>query len=122
MDPVTLTHTAALARLGHALGDPTRTRILLALRDAPAYPADLADALGVSRQVMSNQLACLRGCGLVTTRRDGRRTEYRLCDPHLAHALDDLLRLTLIVEPGCCGPDCTCATGAEAGTPDGAVA
>ncbi|WP_402373069.1 ArsR/SmtB family transcription factor [Isoptericola rhizosphaerae] len=111
METVTLTHTAALARLGHALGDPTRTRILLALRDGPAYPADLADELGVSRQVMSNQLACLRGCGLVATRRDGRRTEYRLGDPHLAHALGDLLRLTLAVDPDCCGPDCTCATG-----------
>ncbi|PRZ04181.1 ArsR family transcriptional regulator [Isoptericola sp. CG 20/1183] len=112
METVTLTHTAALARLGHALGDPTRTRIMLALRDGPAYPADLADGLGVSRQVMSNQLACLRGCGLVTTRRDGRRTEYRLCDPALAHALGDLLRLTLAVDPDCCGPDCTCASGA----------
>lgn len=59
-----VTHTAALARLGHALADPTRTRVLLALREAPAYPSDLAEALGVSRQVMSNQLACLRGCGL----------------------------------------------------------
>ncbi|WP_277207227.1 ArsR/SmtB family transcription factor [Isoptericola croceus] len=111
METSTPTHTAALARLGHALGDPTRARVLLALRDAPAYPADLAALLGVSRQVMSNQLACLRGCGLVTARRDGRRTEYRLCDPHLAHALDDLLRLTLVVEPDCCGPGCTCPTG-----------
>jgi DNA-binding transcriptional ArsR family regulator len=43
----TVTHTAALSRLGHALSDPTRTGILLALREAPAYPSDLADALGV---------------------------------------------------------------------------
>ncbi|WP_166843931.1 helix-turn-helix transcriptional regulator [Isoptericola sp. BMS4] len=115
METVTLTHTEALARIAHALGDPTRARILLALRERPGYPADLADALGVSRQVMSNQLACLRGCGLVTTRRDGRRTEYRLADPHLAHALGDLLRLTLVVDPDCCGPDCTCATGPSDG-------
>ena len=60
-----VTHTAALSRLGHALSDPTRAGVLLALREAPAYPSDMADALGVSRQVMSNQLACLRGCGLV---------------------------------------------------------
>lgn len=111
METVTLTHTAALARLGHALSDATRARILLALRDAPAYPAELAESLGVSRQVMSNQLACLRGCGLVTTRKDGRRTEYRLSDPHLAHALGDMLRLVLDVDPDCCGPDCTCASG-----------
>ncbi|MFP3713502.1 ArsR/SmtB family transcription factor [Puerhibacterium sp. TATVAM-FAB25] len=106
---VTLTHTAALTRLGHALSDATRARILLALREAPAYPSDLADALGVSRQVMSNQLACLRGCGLVEGVREGRRTWYRLTDPHLAPALGDLLRLVLAVDPACCGPDCTCA-------------
>lgn len=105
----TLTHTDALARIGHALGDATRTRILLSLRTAPAYPSDLAESLGVSRQVMSNQLACLRGCGLVRTRPDGRRTEYRLADPRLAHALGDLLDLTLAVDPDCCGPNCTCA-------------
>lgn len=105
----TVTHTAALARLGHALADPTRTSILLALREAPAYPSDLADALGVSRQVMSNQLACLRGCGLVEAIPDGRRTWYRLADPKLAPALDDLLRLVLVVDPDCCsGEGCTC--------------
>ena len=105
----TITHTAALARLGHALADPTRTSILLALREAPAYPSDLADALGVSRQVMSNQLACLRGCGLVESIPEGRRTWCRLADPKLAAALDDLLRLVLFVDPGCCsGEGCTC--------------
>jgi len=104
-----VTHTAALARLGHALSDPTRAGVLLALREAPAYPSDLADALDVSRQVMSNQLACLRGCGLVEAIPDGRRTWYRLADPHLAPALDELLRVVLFVEPDCCaGPDCRC--------------
>lgn len=105
----TLTHTAALARLGHALSDPTRTGILLALREAPGYPSDLAAALGVSRQVMSNQLACLRGCGLVEAIPEGRRVWYRLTDGHLAPALDELLRVVLYVEPDCCdGESCTC--------------
>ncbi|TDE99002.1 ArsR family transcriptional regulator [Occultella glacieicola] len=105
----TLTHTAALARLGHALSDPTRAGILLALREAPAYPSDLADALEVSRQVMSNHLACLRGCGLVEAVPEGRRTWYRLADQHLAPALDELLRVVLFVEPDCCdGDGCAC--------------
>jgi ArsR family transcriptional regulator, cadmium/lead-responsive transcriptional repressor len=104
-----VTHTAALARLGHALSDSTRAGVLLALRKAPAYPSDLAAALGVSRQVMSNQLACLRGCGLVEAIPDGRRASYRLTDPHLAPALDELLQVVLYVEPGCCAGDtCTC--------------
>lgn len=110
MSTASVTHTTALARLGYALSDATRAGVLLALRDAPAYPSDLADALGVSRQVMSNQLACLRGCGLVETVPDGRRTWYRLADPHLAPALNELLQVVLFVDPDCCaGEGCTCA-------------
>jgi len=90
-----------LARFGHALSDPTRARVLLALREAPAYPAGL---IGVSRQVMSNHLACLRGCGLVVAVPDGRRTRYELADERLAHALGELLGVVLAVDPGAC-PD-----------------
>jgi DNA-binding transcriptional ArsR family regulator len=65
MSATTAASLDALARFGHALSDATRSRILMALSEAPSYPADLADALGVTRQSMSNHLACLRGCGLV---------------------------------------------------------
>jgi len=106
----TVTHTAALSRLGHALSDNTRAGILLALREGPAYPSDLAEGLGVSRQVMSNQLACLRGCGLVEAVPDGRRSSYRLTDEHLAPALNELLQVVLFLEPDCCaGQNCSCA-------------
>lgn len=88
-----------LARFGHALSDPTRCRLLLALRDGPAYPADLAEALGVSRTNLSNHLACLRGCGLVVTVPQGRRSRYELADRRLAHALGDLIELALAVDP-----------------------
>jgi DNA-binding transcriptional ArsR family regulator len=79
-----------LARFGRALADPIRCRLLLELREAPAYPSDLADALGVSRTRLSNHLACLRDCGLVTAVPDGRRVRYELADERLGHALDDL--------------------------------
>ena len=55
----------ALARFGYALSDGTRALILLSLRDGGRYPSDLADEIAVSRQIVSNHLACLRGCGLV---------------------------------------------------------
>ncbi|MFB0630170.1 ArsR/SmtB family transcription factor [Streptomyces sp. AB3(2024)] len=87
-----------LARFGRALADPIRCRILLALCDAPAYPSDLADALGVSRTRLSNHLTCLRDCGLVVTVPDGRRTRYELADPRLGHALDDLRTAVVAVE------------------------
>ncbi|MFI7482309.1 ArsR/SmtB family transcription factor [Kocuria sp. M1R5S2] len=109
MTTVTLAHTAALTRLGHALSEGVRTRILLSLRGAPARPSELAEELGVSRQVVSNQLACLRGCGLVEADRQGRCTWYRLADPLLGEALDHLLQLVVTVDADCCSPEgCTC--------------
>lgn len=90
----------ALARFGHALSDPTRAKILMSLRDSPAFPADLADALDVSRQSISNHLACLRGCGLVVAVPQGRRSRYELADQRLGHALGDLHELVLAVDPG----------------------
>ncbi|MET0698094.1 MAG: metalloregulator ArsR/SmtB family transcription factor [Mycobacterium sp.] len=105
----TLVHTDALARFGHALSDATRTQILLSLRAGAAYPADLAEQIGVSRQIMSNHLACLRGCGLVSAVPEGRRTRYELADQRIGHALDDLLGLVLAVDPSCCAEQgCTC--------------
>lgn len=87
-----------LARFGRALADPIRCRILLALRQAPAHPSDLADALGISRTRLSNHLACLRDCGLVLAVPDGRRSRYELADPRLGHALDDLRAAVVAVE------------------------
>jgi DNA-binding transcriptional ArsR family regulator len=92
----------ALSRFGCALSDPTRARILLLLREGPGYPSELADHIGVSRQILSNHLACLRGCGLVTVSPEGRRSRYELADPRIAHALTDLVRLVLDVDPACC--------------------
>lgn len=94
-------HADVLARFGHALSDPTRARLLLALREAPGYPAELAQMLGVSRQNLSNHLACLRGCGLVVAAPEGRRVRYELTDRALAHALADLLTVVLAVDPAC---------------------
>lgn len=94
----TIAATDALDRVGTALADPTRRRILLALLEGPAYPADLADLLGAGRTTISNHLACLRGCGLVRTTREGRQVRYELASPRLAHALADLVDLELEIE------------------------
>lgn len=110
MSTVTVTHTSALSRVGNTLSDDTRTGILLALRHGPARPSVLARQLGVSKQVMSNQLACLRGCGLVASTPEGRHVWYSLADPQLGHALGELLELVVTIDPACCSPDgCTCS-------------
>ena len=104
----TLVHAPVLARFGYAVSDPTRAQVLLALAEAPSYPSDLADNIGVSRQSMSNHLTCLRGCGLVVAVPDGRRSRYELADERLGHALKDLLGVVLAVDPACCAPNGTC--------------
>ena len=102
-------HLQAVARVGHALSDPTRAAIVLALRHGTCCPADLAAALDVSRQSMSNHLACLRGCGLVIAERRGRHSHYSLADGSLAHGLDALLSVTVTLDPTCCsGGQCSC--------------
>jgi DNA-binding transcriptional ArsR family regulator len=84
-----------LERIGTALADTTRRRILTMLLTTPAYPAELAAVLDVSRTNMSNHLACLRGCGLVTATREGRQVRYELADQRLAGALGELARVVL---------------------------
>src|SRR5690606_27863003 len=87
------------SRIGRALADPTRCRLLLAMLDEPAYPAKLAEQFGLTRSNVSNHLTCLRGCGLVRATPEGRQTRYDLVDEHLVHALRDLLDVVLTVDP-----------------------
>ncbi len=88
-----------LARIGMALADPTRCRVLVQLIDGPAYPAEMAAEFGTTRANLSNHLACLRECGLVTATAEGRRVRYELADQRLADGLRVLAGLDL---PGCC--------------------
>lgn len=97
-----------LNRLGRAMADPTRSRILVALLQGPNYPAQLARDLGLSRTNVSNHLACLRGCGIIVTAAEGRRTRYEIVDAHLARALESLMEVVLAVDDDtpCMDEDC----------------
>ncbi len=95
-------------RLGRAMADPTRSRILLSLLEGPGYPAQLARDLELTRTNVSNHLACLRGCGIVVAEPEGRQTRYEIADPHLAAALVALVNVTLAVDEDapCIDPAC----------------
>lgn len=97
-------------RLGRAMADPTRSRILLTLLDGPGYPAELSRELGLTRTNVSNHLACLRGCGLIVATPEGRRTRYEIADPHLALGMRQLLEAVVAVDEGapCLDVDCEC--------------
>ena len=87
-----------LERFGTALADPIRRQILLALMSGPSYPNELLVDIDTSQPNLSNHLACLRGCGLVRTEREGRRVRYELSSQRLAHALEDLVGLELEID------------------------
>jgi len=95
-------------RLGRALADPTRSRILLSLVEEPGYPGKIAVDLGLTRSNVSNHLTCLRGCGIVAAVPEGRNTRYEIADPHLAKALLAMLDVVLAVDDGadCTDDDC----------------
>ncbi|MBI5160739.1 MAG: winged helix-turn-helix transcriptional regulator [Micrococcales bacterium] len=97
-----------MSRLGKALADPTRARILLALLDAPSHPAVLARELELTRSNVSNHLSCLRGCGLVVAVPEGRQTRYEIADGHLSRALEELVSVVLAVNEGAPCLDETC--------------
>lgn len=99
MDAVAPSRLDAIRRVGRALADPTRAAILLALLEEPRYPADVVDELGISKQSVSNHLACLRECGIVVAEPSGRRVLYDISDSRLRHALQDLVGVVLAVHP-----------------------
>ncbi|MDP8970313.1 MAG: metalloregulator ArsR/SmtB family transcription factor [Actinomycetota bacterium] len=85
---------AATAKLFRGLADPTRLRILLALVDGEQRVVDLVNALGTTVQSnVSAHLACLRDCGLVASRPQGRQVFYRLARPELFELLRAAERL-----------------------------
>ena len=72
------TAPGASARLFKVLGDPTRLRILEALLSGERTVSELVDIVGAPQSRVSNHLACLKWCRLVTSERRGRNVIYRL--------------------------------------------
>ena len=70
------------------LGDPTRLKIVMALRDVEMCVCDLAAFLGVSASAVSHQLRRLKDLTLVKSRRDGQIIYYSLDDDHVTGLLN----------------------------------
>lgn len=78
---------ALLARFFHGLSDPTRVRITLLLLDEELSVGELVARLGAPQGRISSHLMCLRWCGFVTSRREGKRVYYRVSDRRVAALL-----------------------------------
>lgn len=73
-----------LARLFKTMGDPTRLRILWALKESEMCVCDIAAFLKISESAVSHQLRNLRILTLVASRREGAILYYRLVDEHVS--------------------------------------
>lgn len=78
-----------LSELFHALGDPTRLKIVLALSERELCVAEVAGAIGMSESAVSHQLRLLRALRLIRARKSGKQVYYALDDAHV----DDVLRI-----------------------------
>jgi ArsR family transcriptional regulator len=73
--------------LFHSLADQTRLRIVQRLAAGEARVVDLTGELGLAQSTVSKHLACLRDCGLVRFRAEGRQSFYSLARPELMDLL-----------------------------------
>jgi DNA-binding transcriptional ArsR family regulator len=72
-----------LALVYKALGDPTRLRMVMALRRGEMCVCDLAALLNLSESATSHQIRRLKDLALVKSRRDGQILYYSLDDHHV---------------------------------------
>lgn len=87
--PAAPLETDLVAKYFRGLGDPIRLRILELLQSGREHSVgELVERLGLPQPQVSNHLACLRWCGFVEARREGRTVYNRIADPRVAAMLE----------------------------------
>lgn len=77
----------AAACLFKSLADPSRVALVQHLLLGEHRVKELVDHLGLAQSTVSAHLACLRDCGLVTSRPQGRASVFSLTFPDHTRAL-----------------------------------
>lgn len=77
-----------ISTLFKVLGDPTRTKIVLALDNREVCVCTLADSLGMTKSAVSHQLAILKANNIVKSRRDGKQVYYSFDDEHITDIIE----------------------------------
>ncbi|MEU4385948.1 metalloregulator ArsR/SmtB family transcription factor [Promicromonospora sp. NPDC023805] len=89
---------AVAACLFHGFSDPSRLAILRHLALGEHRVVDLTGHLDLAQSTVSKHLACLRDCGLVESRPEGRASVFSLTHPEATLAVlesaERLLALT----------------------------
>ena len=75
------------AKLFRGLADSSRLAILESLRSGERAVSEVVEETGLTQPNASGHLACLKECGLVVSRQEGRFVYYRLADPSVEQLL-----------------------------------
>lgn len=77
-----------IAQIFKVLGDPTRIRIVEALRIRELCVGDLSALMDISQSGVSHQLRLMKQERIVKSRRDGKMMYYSLDDAHIEALID----------------------------------
>lgn len=93
-------HVELAAEVFSLLSDPTRIRLILALRAGETSVGDLAAAVGKPATAVSQHLAKLRWARVVQPRQDGTRVYYSLVDEHARALVEQaMLQAEHVLDP-----------------------
>jgi DNA-binding transcriptional ArsR family regulator len=81
------TDVQVACKLFNGFADRTRLAILLELASGERRVTDLVQTVGGSQGNISGHLACLKECGLVVDRPEGRQVFYRVAHPEVFDVL-----------------------------------
>lgn len=77
----------SLCAIFKILGDPTRIRLVWAIKDCELCVCDLAAVLGMTKSAISHQLKTMKELHIVKSRREGKNIFYSLDDQHVTDML-----------------------------------
>jgi DNA-binding transcriptional ArsR family regulator len=70
------------------LAHPHRLRMVQMMLQGRYTVGELAKACGIQSHMASEHLRLMKHCGLLSSERDGRKTYYRVAEPHLASIME----------------------------------
>ncbi len=77
-----------VAAVFKAISEPSRLKILFALRQGEMCVYHIVEAVGGTQSAVSHQLRILRDARMIKARRDGQNIVYSLADEHVVAVLE----------------------------------
>ncbi|CCV64595.1 Transcriptional regulator, ArsR [Alteracholeplasma palmae J233] len=75
--------TSKVSQFFKAIADPTRIKILFALKNGPLSVNELTSVMVMTQSAVSHQLRVLKDSNLVINKKIGKEVYYRLADDHV---------------------------------------